>query len=886
MMKVSKKIAIGALCLFLFVAFCLSGCGRLLSVGVRSLSFSQDEKELYVGERIELNQYITISPSKATDKSFAVTSDNENIVHIETVSDGGTVSKVYANAIGVGTAVLTATSPSGKSDNMTVTVRYAQPSGITVCVDGGHTVIGNTVVLHSDAIATVQMRSELNHGVAPDCTVLWTATDGVNTQSETLTAGEPFSVTPAGAGSTVVTAKVSDGDGRTFSDTVTVNVYDELRDVSVTYDEGALNQEAGQYETVRFDLACELPEGNPNPIVRWFVNGEQQGTGTAFDFLPQSSGVYAVTVNINGKAWGESAIATVYVRGEIVPQNVRIEYDNCYPSVWIVWDTIPAAAGYEVRITDVSTGGVISDDLSTDNTSLRDKFTSYGFDATAYLSGSRTLFNTRFSVKVRTLGDKNGILLDSDWSDEYVTELIPARAKSYLADTFYDGARNRYVTSYEEFYEWFEYAMLWRPVSLSSGEKLYLDYSFVSALDEIERAMGQMSFTGSYSYSGTSDVRNRKECTFSVLFETDGAPSRKTTAHTGEAWNALRPHVNYDLGKVRPNRYVFAIDTKTPVTVETSDQLYYVTQLGYCPVPRAGSVAEKLYNYARRTLRYIITDDMTDVEKLHAIYDWIVWRVTYDDEVLAYTDIARSVQFESYYLESVFTDTSAYGVCDAMSKAFVLLCGIEGFECLRVAGVAGSGSDKGGHAWNKVKLDGEWYVVDCTWGDAKLSLRTDGIYKESASHLYFLVSDAEVSDTHVEKKEAKYPASAAKRYPWYQLPVAAGGGTYVPHIDGTLSASALRNALNAMIPLMIREAAGAQHTFSVGPDPILNRSYADYVGFEIVVDMPYDKISSTELRLVLTEVLKANGAGSGDYRLNLQAMGKTTHILLFLRIGA
>ena len=36
-----------------------------------------------------------------------------------------------------------------------------------------------------------------------------------------------------------------------------------------------------------------------------------------------------------------------------------------------------------------------------------------------------------------------------------------------------------------------------------------------------------------------------------------------------------------------------------------------------------------------------------------------------------------------------------------------------GIPCVRISGTANGG----GHAWNAVKLDGEWYQVDVTWDD-------------------------------------------------------------------------------------------------------------------------------------------------------------------------
>ena len=83
-----------------------------------------------------------------------------------------------------------------------------------------------------------------------------------------------------------------------------------------------------------------------------------------------------------------------------------------------------------------------------------------------------------------------------------------------------------------------------------------------------------------------------------------------------------------------------------------------------------------------------------------------------------------------------------YAVCDGYSKAFDLLCYLSGIDCIRVSGTStNSSGSSGGHAWNKVKVDGTWYNVDVTWDDPVSSrpiLRYD----------YFLVSDSTLARNH------------------------------------------------------------------------------------------------------------------------------------------
>ena len=108
-------------------------------------------------------------------------------------------------------------------------------------------------------------------------------------------------------------------------------------------------------------------------------------------------------------------------------------------------------------------------------------------------------------------------------------------------------------------------------------------------------------------------------------------------------------------------------------------------------------------------------------------------------------------------------DTMA--VCDGISKTYSLLCNMLGIDCIRVVGQAGVDENKGGHAWNKVKVDGQWYIVDATWGDLTMGFtyKTGGVfgststdYYELGLHNYFLVTDSFVKDNHEEEVENYY----------------------------------------------------------------------------------------------------------------------------------
>ncbi|MDD7458250.1 MAG: transglutaminase domain-containing protein [Clostridia bacterium] len=167
-------------------------------------------------------------------------------------------------------------------------------------------------------------------------------------------------------------------------------------------------------------------------------------------------------------------------------------------------------------------------------------------------------------------------------------------------------------------------------------------------------------------------------------------------------------------------------------------------------------MADKIYNEARKVLTTYLTDTATDLEKAKFIYDWIIWEVTYDYAAteINSTDVNEAMRYSAYHLEGVFSIEGTIfenqiAVCDGRSKAYLLMCAIEGIPCIRVAGTcydSKTGKNAGGHAWNKVYLKtsekdekGAWYVVDTTWGDGKVRYGFEEV--EMYTDDFFLTTD-------------------------------------------------------------------------------------------------------------------------------------------------
>jgi hypothetical protein len=104
-------------------------------------------------------------------------------------------------------------------------------------------------------------------------------------------------------------------------------------------------------------------------------------------------------------------------------------------------------------------------------------------------------------------------------------------------------------------------------------------------------------------------------------------------------------------------------------------------------------------------------------ERARVVHDWVADRVAYD--VPSY----RAGNFPPQDAETVFR--THLGVCAGYAHLFEALARAAGLEAVYLVGEARVGPEgtTEGHAWNAVKLDGAWYLVDTTWDAGYVSDR-------------------------------------------------------------------------------------------------------------------------------------------------------------------
>lgn len=123
----------------------------------------------------------------------------------------------------------------------------------------------------------------------------------------------------------------------------------------------------------------------------------------------------------------------------------------------------------------------------------------------------------------------------------------------------------------------------------------------------------------------------------------------------------------------------------------------------------------ELFSAANEIIGTAVSSDMSDEEKCSALYNYFNANTVYDDEAVEEAERNNYTKDEGWKdAEDAFNAygiiVNKKGVCQSYALSYKLLCYLCGVE----AKVIGYLNNTLPHAWNAIKLDGEWYQTDCT----------------------------------------------------------------------------------------------------------------------------------------------------------------------------
>ena len=175
---------------------------------------------------------------------------------------------------------------------------------------------------------------------------------------------------------------------------------------------------------------------------------------------------------------------------------------------------------------------------------------------------------------------------------------------------------------------------------------------------------------------------------------------------------------------------------------------------GTYSLPREEAV-NKAEEIRGRALEWLsdIPSDASEYDKVKAVYEKIIFSTDYDLNASDNQNIA-----------SVFLGNSS--VCQGYAKATQYLLNHLGVMCTLVQGTVDTGE---AHAWNLVRVDGDYYYVDTTWGDASYRME-DGSGQEELPEInydYLCVTTQELLRTHRIESVVAMPECTATQANYY-----------------------------------------------------------------------------------------------------------------------
>jgi len=274
-------------------------------------------------------------------------------------------------------------------------------------------------------------------------------------------------------------------------------------------------------------------------------------------------------------------------------------------------------------------------------------------------------------------------------------------------------------------------------------------------------------------------------------------------------------------------------------------------------------------------------DFRSDRERVRAIYTWLATNIRYDmDE---YLNGERLIKFKyrtqqelrekqqairEYSITNTLNDNMA--VCEGFAQTFKKVCELMGIRSLFIEGHSKVGVNDigrnptiGDHAWNAVKIDNQWHLVDVTWASGSAN---GNVWKQQFNDFYFFTKPEDFVKNHLPSTPGlSFSNSEPSKKAFFAAPIYSRGYfranlALLSPLSGTLTV-----ATNALIEFTIEQPTeGVELHYAFGgeriPKPISLNCQQGRCNFQI----PFSGTENTALYII------ANRQTALQFRVNVR----------------
>lgn len=215
------------------------------------------------------------------------------------------------------------------------------------------------------------------------------------------------------------------------------------------------------------------------------------------------------------------------------------------------------------------------------------------------------------------------------------------------------------------------------------------------------------------------------------------------------------------------------------------------------------------YRTPEKLAAKIQKDFNSDLDKTRAAFKWLSNNISYSIRLAK--SGRRSIEYQFYSEEERLAKLQAIkdklvkdafirriGVCEEYAQSLTKLCDLMGIESKVLKGnVRNSGREIGrninttNHAWNIVKIENRWIIIDATWASG---YSMNGKWVRDFSDYYFDIPTNQIGKTHFpddRKWQILWDVRSKLKYyqqPIYQTYFLKQGLSYPSNIQGILAA--------------------------------------------------------------------------------------------------